>query len=79
MYEQHTQKNEKCKSSLSACEQRDTLVRQDLKNTKLQLKKTNKTLEKEKEKLIELETAPEKHTKEILECEKKLKILEVCN
>ena len=50
---------------------------QDLKNSKASLKKMAKSLEKEREKLSELEAAPGKHQKEIQEMEKKLKILEV--
>ena len=51
---------------------------QDLKNSKSSLKKLTKSLEKEREKLAELEATPEKCQKEIKDMEKKLKILEVC-
>ena len=50
---------------------------QDLKHSKASLKKMAKSLEKEREKLSELEAAPGKHQKEIQDMEKKLKILEV--
>lgn len=52
---------------------------QDLKNAKSGLKKTSKALEKEREKLAELEAAPDHHKKEIADAEKKIKILEVSN
>ena len=41
------------------------------------MKKTTKSLDKEREKLSDLEAAPGRHQKEIQEMEKKLKILEV--
>ena len=50
---------------------------QDMKNAKSSLKKLTKSLEKEREKLAELEATPERCQKEIAEMEKKLKILEV--
>ena len=49
-----------------------------MKNAKSSLKKLTKSLEKEREKLTELEATPERCQKEIAEMEKKLKILEVC-
>ena len=49
-----------------------------MKNAKSSLKKLTKSLEKEREKLTELEATPERCRKEIAEMEKKLKILEVC-
>ena len=49
-----------------------------MKNAKSSLKKLTKSLEKEREKLAELEATPERCQKEIAEMEKKLKILEVC-
>ena len=51
---------------------------QDMKNAKSSLKKLTKNLEKEREKLSELEATPERCQKEIVDMEKKLKILEVC-
>ena len=54
-----------------------SLSTQDLKNAKSSLKKMTKSLEKEREKLAELEATPDKCRKEISEMEKKLKILEV--
>ena len=57
-------------------EQRDLRIQQEIKNKKALLKKTNKSLEKEKEKLVDLEATPEKSEKEIKDCEAKLKILE---
>lgn len=58
-------------------EQRDLRIQQEIKNKKALLKRTNKSLEKEKEKLIDLESTPERSDREIKECETKLKILEV--
>ena len=49
-----------------------------MKNSKNSLKKLTKSLEKEREKLAELEATPERCQQEIKEMEKKLKILEVC-
>ena len=49
-----------------------------MKNAKSSLKKLTKSLEKEREKLSELEATPERCQKEIGDMEKKLKILEVC-
>ena len=51
---------------------------QDMKNAKSSLKKLAKSLEKEREKLTELEATPDRCQKEIADMEKKLKILEVC-
>ena len=50
---------------------------QDLKNTKNNLKKMAKSLEKEQEKLVELEATPDKLSKEVEQLKKKLVILEV--
>lgn len=50
---------------------------QDLKNAKNSSKKLIKSLEKEREKLAELEASPDKLEKEIKALEKKLTILEV--
>lgn len=50
---------------------------QDLKNAKNTSKKVAKSLEKELEKLKELESTPGKLTKEVQGLEKKLVILEV--
>lgn len=53
------------------------LLLQDLKNANNTFKKTSKALEKEKEKLQELEATPDKLAAEVKALEKKLKILEV--
>lgn len=74
-YDKLCKSNDKLKSELTACEQRDTRLRQDLKNGSSQLKKTRKLLEKEKEKLQDFEATPERSEREIKESETKLKIL----
>lgn len=76
LYEQHNEKCDKAKSTLTSCEQRDVRVRQEIKNAKAQYKKITKNLEKEIEKMKEFETAPERCTKEIEEFKQKMKILE---
>ena len=76
-YDKLCKSNDKLKSELTACEQRDTRLRQDLKNGSSQLKKTRKLLEKEKEKLQDFEATPERSEREIKESETKLKILRV--
>lgn len=48
-----------------------------MKNANANSKKLSKSLEKEREKLAELEAAPERLAKEIQSLEKKLVILEV--
>ena len=50
---------------------------QDVKNGRANLKKHAKSLEKERNKLSELEKAPEKHRSEIKKSEAKLRTLEV--
>lgn len=52
-------------------------VRLDIKNSKSQLKKMTKTLEKEREKLKEYHEAPEKCSQQIEEGKAKMKVLEV--
>ena len=52
-------------------------MRLDIKNSKSQLKKMTKTLEKEREKLKEYQEAPEKCTQQIEEGKAKMKVLEV--
>ena len=76
-YEKCSDVNEKCKSALSSFNQKDEMLRQDLKNTKLRLNRTNENLKKESKKLTELEKTPETNQKEIKEYEQKVKILEV--
>ncbi|XP_019848995.1 PREDICTED: structural maintenance of chromosomes protein 4-like [Amphimedon queenslandica] len=75
-YDRLCKSNDKLKSELTACEQRDTRLRQDLKNGSSQLKKTKKLLEKEREKLQDFEATPERSEREIKESETKLKILQ---
>ena len=50
---------------------------QDIKNARVSQKKIAKNLEKEKNKLKELEAAPDKHRSEIKKMETKLLTLEV--
>ena len=75
-HEQNTQKKDDCQSKIMSLEQHDLRIQQEIKNKKALLKKTNKNLEKEKEKLVDLEATPEKSKREIKDCEMKLNILE---
>ena len=50
---------------------------QDLKNAMTSMKKIAKSLEKEREKLSELEATPDRLAKEVRDLEKKVKILKV--
>jgi structural maintenance of chromosome 4 len=76
VYERLAKSSEEYKESMASCEQRDVRARQDVKNARNAQKKTTKILEKEREKLKELQAAPEKHRSEITKMEAKLVTLE---
>ncbi|KAI6656566.1 Structural maintenance of chromosomes protein 4 [Oopsacas minuta] len=63
-------------AALTECERRDVKAREDQKTVKSNLKSFNKTLEKERQKFEDLQTAPERLTKQIEEGEKTKVIIE---
>ena len=57
--------------ALAECERKDVKAREDQKRIKSSLKSLSKNLDKERQRLEELQTAPERLAKEIEEAEKK--------
>ena len=59
------------KAALTECERKDVKAREDQKRVKSSLKSLSKTLDKERQRLEELQTAPERLAKQIEDGEKK--------
>ena len=58
-------------AALAECERRDVKAREDQKRVKSSLKSLSKNLDKEREKLEELQTAPERLARQIEEGEER--------
>ena len=59
------------KAALTECERKDVKAREDQKRVKSSLKSLSKTLDKERQRLEELQTAPERLAKQIEDGEEK--------
>ena len=59
------------KAALTECERKDVKAREDQKRAKSSLKSLSKTLDEERQRLEELQTAPERLAKQIEDGEKK--------
>jgi structural maintenance of chromosome 4 len=62
-------------SNFAACERKDLKLREDHKHARQDEKKSRKALDKEKERLVELESLPEMSERKIKQFEEQLKIL----